>query len=198
MAIFSILTRFIAYCALAAALLAGCASTKPNPVASVPSGAVSLAEARADPAAFVGRPVRWGGSLVGVRNREHSSVLEILSRPLGDSGLPAVDGASSGRFLAVIDGFVDPAAHASGTRITVIGRISGSRRGRIGEYDYRYPVVEVDTWRDWGFYHEPAPVRDPFCCSPWVYDPWYWGYPGYGWWGYPGYLRRHSPHRNAD
>ncbi len=196
MAILSILMRRVSLLGLLA-VLAGCASTTPNPVASAPPGAVSLAEVGADPSAFVGRPVRWGGTLVGVRNRNSSSVLEILSRPLSGNGLPDIDGQSSGRFLAVIAGFVDPAAHASGTRVTVIGRVSGSEHGRIGEYDYHYPVVAVDSWRDWGVYREPVPVRDPFCCSPWGYDPWYWGYPGYGWWGYPYYPRHHS-HRSDD
>ncbi len=159
-----------------ALLIGACAST-PNPVSTAPSGGIPLADALADPAALVGKPLRWGGELVRIENRADSSLLEILARPLHGSGLPDIDGPSAGRFLARVPGFVDPAAHPAGTRVTVIGRLAGSERGRIGDYEYRYPLVDVETWRDWGVYREPPP--DPYYHDPWFWDPWFWGYPWY-------------------
>jgi len=161
---------------LVLSLLEGCASA-PNPVSEPPPEALPFARALADPAAFHGRSLRWGGELVRIENRSEDTLLEILARPLNESGLPDIGAPSAGRFLARVPGFVDPAAHPVGTRITVVGTLVGSRQRHIGDYLYRYPVVAVSRWHDWGVYQPPPPEPE---YDPWFWDPWFWGYGG-GW-----------------
>lgn len=158
------------------ALLAGCATTVPEHIARAPAADPSLAEVRADPAAYQGRDVRWGGTIVEVENAADESRLEIIARPLRRGGRPEEADASPGRFIALLDDFIDPAIFAEGRDVTVFGTVAGEREGRIGERAYRYPVIEVRDHVLW----QPIRSRD---YPPVVYrgyyfhDPWYypWG-----------------------
>lgn len=170
--------------AFVALMLGGC-STIPETI-STPVDGPTVNEARADPRANAGRRVRWGGTVSEVSNLAQRTVITVVSRPLTGSGEPLADRAAQGRFLAEVGRFLDPEEYKSGLRITVVGRFTGIRQDRIGEYLYDYPVVQVQhlyTWR------EPVPrsrYRDWPYYRPWPYwhDP-YWpyhrGYPHYPW-----------------
>ena len=73
---------------LLAALLAGCASPVPKVIREPLPGEIGVAQARADLEANVGKRVRWGGSIVKVENRPKETLIEVVSRPLGDRGRP--------------------------------------------------------------------------------------------------------------
>lgn len=160
-----------------ALLLAGCASTIPDPIRQAPTDAPTLEEARTDVEEYRGTTVRWGGTLLAVENRAEGARLEILARPLESNGRPESADASPGRFVADMDGVADPALFTLGREITVVGRLDGLVQGRIGEYTYDYPRVVIQHHYLW----QPRVQRpDPVWCDPW-YDPWYDPWPYRAW-----------------
>lgn len=152
-------------------VLSGCASTVPAPLRDVPENAPQPGEVQADPQRFRGERVRWGGTVVAVTNMAERTVLEIVARPLDTQARPRDVDRSLGRFLARVPGFLDPAVYARGREITVVGTVAGVQAGAIGEYPYRYPVVEVSARQLWQ--PRPAATAPPYAYDPFWYDPWY-------------------------
>lgn len=154
---------------LAALLMAGCASTIPEPIRQPLPAAPSVEEVRTDPERHDGERVRWGGTLLSVENRSEGARLEVLAYPLEGGGRPRANEPSPGRFLAELPGVADPAVFTVGRTITLVGRVDGSVQGRIGDYTYDYPLMAADHHYLW-----PARVQrpDPIWCDPW-YDPYY-------------------------
>ena len=163
-------------------LLAGCATTIPPAIRHEPAGNPTLAEARQAPERYLGKAVRWGGTIAGVRNAAQTTELEVVAQRLDSFGQPVSEDRSLGRFIARIPGFLDPMVYAPGRRITVAGTLAKPREGQIDQYRYRYPVVEVSSHRLWppreprGAYG-PAWYQDPL----WYHDPWY---PAPAYWRY--------------
>jgi outer membrane lipoprotein len=171
---------------LLAALLAGCASPVPKVIREPLPGEIGVAQARADLDAHIGKRVRWGGSIVKVENRPKETVIELVSRPLGDRGRPRDTDRSGGRFLASFQGFLDPAIYAKGRELTVVGTLADSVSGAIGEHPYRFPLVRVESFYLW----EPLPPPYPYYYDPFWYDPFwdpFWPSPWYRFrpWRYP-------------
>lgn len=169
------MTRTTPWMLLAAAWLAGC-STVPEAIRRAPDAEVTLATARTAPEQYRGTAVRWGGSIVTVRNLKDESVIEIVSRRLESYGRPLEEDRSDGRFLATVRGFVDPAIYSAGREVTVRGTITGSVEQTIGEHRYRFVQVAVEEVYLWPPRVEPVPYYyyDPF------WDPYYpWGWPYY-------------------
>ena len=159
--------------AVAATMLVGCAATVPEAIRETPPGNPSPVEVRANPEQFVGARVRWGGSIASVDNRKEQTWIEVVARQLQDNGRPESGDTSFGRFLARIDGFVDPSIYSDEREITVVGTLRDSVRRTIGEYPYLYPVVEVSSHHLWPReLRAPARYYDPYWYDPW-YDPWY-------------------------
>lgn len=152
-------------------LMTGCASTVPKPIRDAPVGAPSPGVVRADPDAYHDAAVRWGGTIVSVTNKAEFTELELVARPLDDSGRPRPVDRSLGRFLARVPGFLDPAVYERGRLLTVVGVVSGVQERSVGEYPYRFPVVAVDGHHLWP---KRTPVSErPYPYDPYGYDPWY-------------------------
>lgn len=172
-------THSLVFC-IAAALIGGCASV-PKSISAAPAGP-AVREVRADPGRHMGEKVRWGGTISEVRNLEDRTVVTVVARPTTRRGEPLGEERSTGRFLAEVNRFLDPAEYEAGRRITVAGRIIGTRSLKIDQYVYDYPVVRVDSlylWtdyvrRDYPYRYYPWPYYDPF----WP-DPFYHPFPGY-------------------
>jgi len=131
---------------LALLLLAGCATTT-RPIAgdrSITPSQVAIGEVPQD-----GRRVAWGGVIVAATNLESSTELEILAYPLRSDGSPDLDAAPTGRFIARAKGYLETAEYAAGRRITIAGPLAGIRRGRVGEADYLFPLVQADELQLW-------------------------------------------------
>lgn len=158
-----------------AALAAGCATTVPERIARPPAADLGVTQARAEPDAHRGEAVRWGGTIIAVDNDADESRLEIIARPLRRDGRPLEVDSSAGRFMVVVDGFLDPAIFVEGRDITVYGLLEGERTGRIGDRDYTYPLVRAVEYQLWRT-TEPRNYA-PGYRSYYYYDPWYspWG-----------------------
>lgn len=171
---------------LCATLMAGCASNIPKEIREPPADNPMIAEVRTDAGRFIGAQVRWGGTIAAVDNRAADTWIEIVARDLDGSGQPRKTDRSAGRFLAIVDGFLDPALYAVDREITVTGVIESESIRKIGDFDYAFPVVRVDNYLLWPLRVELAPRDYP---PYWYYDPWY---PWYPW--YPYYPYRYYPH----
>ncbi len=161
-----------AACILALLFLAGCASDIPKSISEPPAVEITHAQALAQPDALKGRAVRWGGAIARVENRKDETWVEIVERPLSSDGEPGYRDSSGGRFLARVEGFLDPAVYAPRRLITIAGTLDGIETRSIGEFPYRFPVVRAGSYYLW-----PRPPRR-YYYPPYWYDPWYpWGYP---------------------
>lgn len=154
---------------LLAALLSGCATTPPALQGSFPTLTPQQTLTQAAP----GSTVRWGGEIITTRPGKDETCFEILARPLDATARPVLgDAVQHGRFIGCARSFYDPEEYAKGRELTVTGRLQSPVQGKIGEYDYRYPRVQIDTLHLWplrvrGYDAPPYYYRDPF------YDPFY-------------------------
>jgi outer membrane lipoprotein len=155
--------------------LAGCASDIPRPIREAPAEKIALAQALKYPEKHRTAVVRWGGAIASIENRRDETWIEIVERPLDADGQPRDTDQSAGRFLARVQGFLDPAIFAPKRLVTAAGKLDGNSTRTIGEHPYTYPVVHTDSIYLW-----PVPVRTEYLYyyPPYWYDPWYpWGYP---------------------
>ncbi len=133
--------------ALGAALLVSCASVNvPRPAGAL---VVAPRAVAAKPARYAASLVQWGGSVITTTNLPNGTRLEVLAYPLGGSGKPRVGEPPSGRFIAFSPAFLDPLEYRSGRLVTLSGRIRGLVAAKVGEADYRYPEVSVDSLFLW-------------------------------------------------
>lgn len=156
--------------------LAGCSVTPTvfnTPLEGSPDISSVIA---ADDERYAGQKVRWGGEIIAVRNQPEESWVEVLQRPLSSSGRPK-DSASEGRFFIKLAGFVEPEDYSEGQAITAVGELSGFISQKVGDFDYRYPVVDVakENHKLWS---EPV-QRTQFRVRPSLYWDWPWHYSPY-------------------
>jgi outer membrane lipoprotein len=138
---------------LMVAFLAGCAS---RPQAVPPEWqahidpSVSFAQLLSTADSYRGRTVLLGGEILSAKRVEQGTQFEILQLPVGDNDVPAERRTESqGRFLALNREASDPAALAPGTRVTLVGEVTGDSVQRLDASDYRYPTVEVKHLHVW-------------------------------------------------
>lgn len=122
--------------------------------------------------------VRWGGEIIKVSPAENETCFEVLSRELDAAARPHKQDNSDGRFIACRSGFYDPEVFTKERELTVVGTVSGTEVGRIGEFDYNYPKVAAEAIYLWP--KRPLVIEQRYGWP--YYDP-FWG-PGFGpWWG---------------
>lgn len=105
--------------------LAGCASMSPIPesLRRQAKGQPLLSQIAADPAAYQGRVVIFGGRIIESRLYAKESIVLISQRPLTRHDEPVQTAESGGRILAEYRGRLDPTVYSPGKRITVAGRV---------------------------------------------------------------------------
>lgn len=169
-------TRLLATCAV---LLLGACSSIPQQLQGEYPPLVPRVTSERD----IGTQVRWGGIILAAQPEQDRTCFEILSRELGSSMRPRDVDLTQGRFIACQRGFHDPEVFAKGREVTVIGQLQQIDLRKVGDFNYRYPVLAADFITMWP--ERPDVIirdyYDPF------YHPWYWGpyrypfaYPYYG------------------
>lgn len=99
---------------------------------------------------------------------------------------------SEGRFLVLVDQYLDLYLYQGGKKITVLGELIGETIQSLGEMDYRYPFLsskQIYLWPEYYYYRYPYDYYDPR-----FYGPYYAGL----WWGVGFHYRHHyhhHPHR---
>jgi len=154
-------------------VLLGCASVVPGDFQAGADRGLTLAEIWARPEASRGRTVILGGEILQVTPKPSETEVEVLERPLGRQDRPEQTDASQGRFLVVMDGFLDPAVYRAGREVTVVGEVEGVTARPIGEVMYTFPLLR-------GRYLHLWPLRRHVVTDPgwphafWSDHGWFW------------------------
>lgn len=150
--------------ALAVLFVSACSSV-PEKLAYQPESAlIDYPQALAEPAVYLGKPVRWSGLIVQTQVQKTDSDIEVVYLPLKANGQPVQQEDSPGRFIIRVHGLLDPELYAKGRSISVVGELTASIEGHIGQQSYRYPVVQAKEHLLWPKVKEVEVryVRDPF------------------------------------
>ncbi|MDT8448836.1 MAG: Slp family lipoprotein [Wenzhouxiangellaceae bacterium] len=168
-------TIAIATLGLAALGLAGCAAT-PDPLEGDYSQEFFPREAGDE---ATGTRVRWGGTIIETRPQQDRTCVEILAQELDSSFRPKWSDQDRGRFKACRESFMDPEIFVNGRDVTVVGELESFTTDKVGEFDYRYPVVDANSVYLW-----PERADRGYYGYPYYGYP-YYGYPYYGGFYYP-------------
>lgn len=136
--------------------LAGCANLSPipEPLRKKAAGQPLLSQIAADPAAYQGRIVIFGGRIIESHVYEKGSIVLISQRPLSRHDRPARTAESGGRILVEYRGRLDPAVYSPGKRITVAGRVLAGPPLRRG------PTIRIEGIYFCLWPHEPKAVEE--------------------------------------
>lgn len=165
---YTVLMLMDARCYVVLALLAmtmGCAtSVIPESLEPQVDKAVTFSQVLESPDSYHGKVVVWAGEVLKAKAMNGGTQLEVLQLPLDDEQGPVTDRMESkGRFLALQKEFLDPATMTDGTRVTIVGEITGASVEKMDEADYRFPTLDVKHLHRW----EARPPDDRRSHGPW-------------------------------
>ncbi len=138
---------------------------------------VSFDALRENPGSYAGRLYVLGGIIVKSKFTEAGPQIEAVHVPVDGQGYFQEQGRSEGRFLAFLpkdNKALDPLVFRRGRRVTLAGVFTTTRKGRIDEMEYTYPVFEIKQVYLW-------PKERYYAAQPSYYDPWFYPWPYYYW-----------------
>lgn len=148
----------------------------PQAVRDTVDPTLTFAQVKEAPNSHRGKIIMVGGEVLLAKRLKDHTRLTILQLPLGDSQDPLIDRTKSqGRFFAIHEDFLDPATVPSGTRVTLIGEVSGVTMEMLDEMEYPYPTITIKNLKIW-----PAVVQQPYWPPPYYWYGPYWYGPYYG------------------
>ena len=139
-------------------LLTGCSSQRVIPESLEPlvDRAVGFREIVTAPESYQGKMVVLGGEVLKAKRLKEGTQIELLQLPLNKDERPILDRQQSqGRFLALQKEFLDPATIVEGSKMTIVGEVTGAKTDSLDDVEYRYPVVIVKHLHTW-----PAQSQD--------------------------------------
>lgn len=163
--------------------VAGCAGTSivPPELQERIERNISFQQIKVSPLSYLGKIVVVGGTVLSVKPLKQSGTqIEILQLPLTSDDEPygrLMD--SKGRFFAVHKEFLDPATIPIGTRLTVVGEVTGSTTSMVDEFEYAYPTCDILSLTIW------PPSLPTYWFRPYPHFGVYWGPYGGSYWGPP-------------
>ncbi len=111
---------------------------------------VSFRDVLTSPEFYKGRVLVLGGEVLKAKRLRDRTQVELLQLPLEDGEEPTFDRQQSqGRFLALQQEFLDPATLVEGTRVTIVGEVSGAKTDRLDDVEYQYPTLIVKHLHVW-------------------------------------------------
>ena len=158
-------------------LISACSSHIPPEIKEPVAGSPGVDQVRNQLEAFQSKKVRWGGIILETENKQNASWLKIIALPLNEYGEPRDTDQSPGRFIAIVDEFLEPQLYTRDRQITVTGHVLRHETLKVGDFSYDYPVIQVEHYYLWPIQTEPD--YDDYPPYLW-YDPFYpWHYPYY-------------------
>tara|TARA_Y100001936_G_C15984295_1_gene618591 strand:- start:233 stop:682 length:450 start_codon:yes stop_codon:yes gene_type:complete len=119
------------------------------------------------PEEFIGKRVMFGGAIVETRTLPEGTEIEVVQKKIDFTGHPEAGDESGGRFIFFKKGFLEPEIYSKGRGITGVGKLIGTRMGKVGQRPYEFPVIELDEIK----LLEDI-ERNPYFYPPY-WDPWY-------------------------
>ena len=121
-----------------------------------------------DPKSFLGKRVLFGGVIVVTRNVQDGTELEIVQKNIEPYGNLEAGDYSGGRFLFFSKDYLEPEIYASGRELIGVGKVAGQKSGKVGDYSYKFPIIEVEEL------HLLDDMKLNYSNSaPYSWDPWY-------------------------
>ena len=171
---------------LAVSSFAACAPAISKQYREQADQSLSFPVLAADPSAYKGKTVIMGGVIAQTTTRTGETELEIVQKPLDSANMPETTDKSEGRFLVIVDRFLDPLIYKKDRKITVAGEVVGSEVRKLDNLDYTYPVIRSQEIKLWPQTRSGVPVF----LGIGVGGGYGWGGPyGYGGWGPGPFLR---------
>jgi len=175
--------------------LSGCAAFSSSPfdqsLEDQVTIGVSFPQVAQDPSAHTGHIVKVGGVVLSAKRLADRTEVMVLQIPLDRDAVPKWNRTKSkGRFIATQQTFLDPATLPKGTRLTVIGEVTGQASVQVDEEERVYPVLAIKALKVWPVIppnmYGYRPYWGPYW-GPWFYSPspFYYGFPP------PGRHRKH-------
>ncbi|EGU33281.1 putative outer membrane lipoprotein Slp [Vibrio ichthyoenteri ATCC 700023] len=93
--------------------------------------------------------LRLGGVIAAVTNLPQQTRIEVVNLPINASGKPDINQEPNGRFVAYVEGFADPVTLSKGRLVTLLGAADGSEKGKVGQFDYDFPVMQATGYHLW-------------------------------------------------
>lgn len=129
-------------------LLLGCAGT-PNFDTTKVDKALTPQRVITEPSITLDKIALWGGTILDTHNLKESTQIEVLAYPLDSYHRPLLEQKPLGRFIVKHPGFLEPTTYSQGRLLSVVGSVSGSQSGKIGETSYSYPVIKAQQLHLW-------------------------------------------------
>jgi len=137
----------------------------------------NLADIMDNPAFYKGKVMMFGGVIAKTTLTKEGSLVEALYVPVDSKGYHRGIDNSAGRFLALFPGsrkILDPMVFRKEREVTIAGEYIGTRKGRIDEIEYTYPlfkIIELYLWEEEreDYYRYPRHRLD-------IGYPWHYGY----------------------
>ncbi|MDX7999477.1 Slp family lipoprotein [Xenorhabdus sp. Reich] len=152
-------------------ILAGCASVPDIIKGTTKAPEENLVSVKNRPELYIGHEGRFGGKVLSVLNEKDQTRLEISAMPLASNAVPRLKTSSLGRVYAYVNNFLEPSDFKD-HYVTVVGKITGLEKGKVGNSPYNYVAITVTGLKLW---HESQRVILPPSLGA---DPWnYYGSP---------------------
>ncbi|MFT5757309.1 MAG: outer membrane lipoprotein [Alteromonadaceae bacterium] len=121
-----------------------------------------------------GEYARWGGVIADVKNNADNTMIEVVSFTLTSSTRPKPSTETQGRFRLYYAGLLDPVIYQKGRSITAIGTVKSAEEGKIGDHQYKFPVLKASHVHLWKNIQriDVNVIPDPF-----MYSPYHWRSP---------------------
>lgn len=129
-------------------MLASCASTPSFDVTDV-DRALTPANVIDEPVLSLEKVALWGGTILGLKNLQESTQIEMLAYPLDSSHRPRLEEKTLGRFIIRHQGYLEPEVFTQGKLLSVVGEVGQSVTGKIGDSDYTYPLIHSRNIHLW-------------------------------------------------
>lgn len=129
-------------------LLTSCASTPEFDTSKV-DRSLTPQSVIAEPELSRNKTALWGGTILDTRNLKETTNIEVLAYPLNTYYRPLLESKPLGRFIIQYSGYLEPTSYAQGKQLTVLGKLSGSQSGKVGDSTYNYPVINGEQLHLW-------------------------------------------------
>ncbi len=133
---------------------AACTSTPQSIVPANLQGEInqtlSFSQIKESPDSHKGTSILVGGEILSAKRLKEHTRITILQLPLDEDQEPTTDRTQSkGRLIALQSEFLDPATVPKGTRVTLVGKMTGSQTELLDEMDYTYPTFTIQHLKVW-------------------------------------------------
>jgi outer membrane lipoprotein len=164
--------------------MAGCSGVQvvPKDMEDRVNHDISFVQLLENPLPYKGQILVVGGQILSAKRLENATQIEVLQLPLNRNMEPVESlQKSKGRFLALQENFLDPATLPLGTRVTMVGEVSGMVTLPLDETTYDFPTLVIKSLTVW------PPISTYRVLRPYPYGYPYWGpywgpYGGPYWW----------------